>query len=59
MRSANYDRAAAIVDRASVLDRAHRTHLDAGESRRAARCAFWIGLRLHRSVMCTVLIPSS
>jgi DNA-binding CsgD family transcriptional regulator len=30
----------------SVLDRAHRAHLDAEESRRAARCAFWIGLHL-------------
>jgi hypothetical protein len=29
-----------------VLERAHQAHLHAGASVRAARCAFWIGLRL-------------
>ena len=29
-----------------VLERAHQAHLHAGESVRAARCAFWVGLRL-------------
>jgi DNA-binding CsgD family transcriptional regulator len=29
-----------------VLERAHQAHLHAGDSVRAARCAFWIGLRL-------------
>ncbi|HEX7126490.1 MAG TPA: response regulator transcription factor, partial [Thermodesulfobacteriota bacterium] len=29
-----------------ALDRAHHTCLDAGEGARAARCAFWLGLRL-------------
>ena len=28
----------------SVLERAHKAHLDAGESQPAVRCAFWIGL---------------
>ena len=28
------------------LERAHHAHLTAGNSERAARCAFWIGLRL-------------
>jgi hypothetical protein len=27
-----------------ALERAHQLHLDAGESARAVRCAFWIGL---------------
>src|SRR5439155_1314825 len=27
----------------AILERAHATHLDAGETRRAVRCAFWIG----------------
>src|SRR5690606_18401886 len=30
----------------SLLDRAHRAHLEAGAVARAARCAFWIGFRL-------------
>jgi DNA-binding CsgD family transcriptional regulator len=30
----------------SVLERAHHAHLDAGEDVLAARCAFWVGLRL-------------
>jgi DNA-binding CsgD family transcriptional regulator len=30
----------------SVLERAHRAHLDAGEGLRAARSAFWIGINL-------------
>jgi ATP/maltotriose-dependent transcriptional regulator MalT len=29
-----------------LLERAHDAHFVAGESRRAARCAFWLGLRL-------------
>ena len=29
-----------------VLERAHHVHLHAGESVRAARCAFWVGIRL-------------
>ena len=29
-----------------ALDRAHRAHLDSGDTARAARCAFWIGFRL-------------
>lgn len=29
-----------------VLSRAYQAHLDAGDSSRAARCAFWLGLRL-------------
>ncbi|HEX5795191.1 MAG TPA: hypothetical protein VFY19_05090, partial [Geminicoccaceae bacterium] len=29
-----------------ALDRAHHAYLDAGEGARAARCAFWLGLRL-------------
>jgi DNA-binding NarL/FixJ family response regulator len=29
-----------------ALERAHRLHADAGENRRAVRCAFWLGLRL-------------
>ena len=29
-----------------ALDRAHHAYLDAGEGVRAARCAFWLGLRL-------------
>jgi hypothetical protein len=33
-------------DYLGALDRAHRTHLEAGERRRAARVAFWLGLRL-------------
>jgi tetratricopeptide (TPR) repeat protein len=27
----------------SLLERAHQVHLDSGETRRAVRCAFWIG----------------
>jgi ATP/maltotriose-dependent transcriptional regulator MalT len=30
----------------SVLERAHRAHLEVGETPRAVRCAFWIGLNL-------------
>ena len=30
----------------SVLERAHRAHLEAGDTVRAVRCAFWIGLNL-------------
>jgi DNA-binding CsgD family transcriptional regulator len=30
----------------AVLERAHHTHLDAGEALRGARCAFWIGTQL-------------
>jgi len=33
-------------DYLSVLERAHRAYLDAGECVRAARCAFWLGLHL-------------
>jgi DNA-binding CsgD family transcriptional regulator len=33
-------------DYLSSLDRAHHAHLDAGETLRAVRCAFWLGLRL-------------
>ena len=29
-----------------ALERAHRSHADAGDNRRAVRCAFWLGLRL-------------
>lgn len=29
-----------------VLERAHHAHLDMDDSRRAARCAFWVGLNL-------------
>ncbi len=29
-----------------ILERLHRVHVDAGASRRAARCAFWLGLTL-------------
>jgi ATP/maltotriose-dependent transcriptional regulator MalT len=29
-----------------ALDRAYRAHLEAGNVRRAVRCAFWLGLRL-------------
>jgi len=29
-----------------VLERAHQKHLDAGDSLRAVRCAFWIGMNL-------------
>ena len=29
-----------------TLNRAYQAHLDAGESSRGARCAFWLGLRL-------------
>ena len=30
----------------AALERAHHSHLEAGEPARAARCAFWIGMRL-------------
>ena len=30
----------------SALERAHQAYLDAGESVRAVRCAFWLGMRL-------------
>src|SRR6478735_3904036 len=30
----------------AVLERAHREHLEAGDTVRAVRCAFWIGLNL-------------
>lgn len=33
-------------DYLDALDRAHRAHLEAGETRRAARAAFWLSLRL-------------
>jgi DNA-binding CsgD family transcriptional regulator len=33
-------------DYLNALDRAHAAHLEAGASLRAARCAFWLGLRL-------------
>jgi ATP/maltotriose-dependent transcriptional regulator MalT len=33
-------------DSLKALARAHEAHLDAGEEARAARCAFWLGLRL-------------
>jgi DNA-binding CsgD family transcriptional regulator len=33
-------------DYLKVLERAHRAHLDEGDIARAARCAFWVGLRL-------------
>jgi len=33
-------------DYLSVLERAHEVYLDSGESLRAARCAFWIGMNL-------------
>jgi len=33
-------------DYLSALDRAHHAYLDAGECVHAARCAFWLGLRL-------------
>jgi DNA-binding NarL/FixJ family response regulator len=33
-------------DYLNALDRAHAAHVDAGASLRAARCAFWLGLRL-------------
>jgi DNA-binding CsgD family transcriptional regulator len=33
-------------DYLSVLERAHHVHLDAGETLRAARCAFWVGVTL-------------
>ncbi|HEX5778104.1 MAG TPA: response regulator transcription factor [Xanthobacteraceae bacterium] len=32
-------------DYLKLLERAHRAHQDAGERERAARCAFWLGLR--------------
>jgi DNA-binding CsgD family transcriptional regulator len=34
-------------DYLGALDRAHRAHAKAGEVLRAARCAFWVGLRLQ------------
>ncbi|HSC90213.1 MAG TPA: LuxR C-terminal-related transcriptional regulator [Gaiellaceae bacterium] len=33
-------------DYVTLLERAHRAHLDAREPLRAARCAFWVGLAL-------------
>jgi DNA-binding CsgD family transcriptional regulator len=30
----------------SALERAHHSYLDAGETRRAVRCAFWVGMNL-------------
>lgn len=33
-------------DHLQTLERAHHAYLDAGERRRAARCAFWLGFRL-------------
>ena len=33
-------------DYLGALDRAHQAYLEAGENRRAVRCAFWLGLRL-------------
>jgi DNA-binding CsgD family transcriptional regulator len=30
----------------SVLERAHHTYLEAGETRRAVRCAIWVGINL-------------
>jgi DNA-binding CsgD family transcriptional regulator len=32
-------------DYSKLLERAHRAHQDAGDCERAARCAFWLGLR--------------
>jgi DNA-binding CsgD family transcriptional regulator len=32
----------------AALERAHASHLDAGETRRAVRCAFWIGTNCAR-----------
>lgn len=34
------------ADYVASLDRAHRSHLDAGDVARAVRCAFWIGHNL-------------
>jgi tetratricopeptide (TPR) repeat protein len=31
-----------------ALERGHRAHLDAGETMRAARCSFWVGINLAR-----------
>ena len=33
-------------DYLSALERAHQAYLEAGESVRAVRCAFWLGMRL-------------
>lgn len=33
-------------DYLKLLERAHHSHIDAGDVDRAARCAFWLGLRL-------------
>jgi ATP/maltotriose-dependent transcriptional regulator MalT len=33
-------------DYVEALDRAHQGHAEGGDSRRAARCAFWIGINL-------------
>jgi DNA-binding NarL/FixJ family response regulator len=45
--------AAAMLGRDSessgTLERAHYAYLDASETRRAVRCAFWIGVRLARA----------
>ena len=32
-----------------MLERAHYAYLESGETRRAVRCAFWIGIRLARA----------
>jgi DNA-binding NarL/FixJ family response regulator len=32
-----------------LFERAHHAYLEAGDSRRAVRCAFWIGVRLMRA----------
>jgi DNA-binding NarL/FixJ family response regulator len=45
--------AAAMLGRdeewSGTLERAHYAYLEAGEPRRAVRCAFWIGVRLARA----------
>jgi DNA-binding CsgD family transcriptional regulator len=35
-------------DYLALLERAHRSHLDAGEPLAAVRCAFWVGVNLAR-----------
>jgi ATP/maltotriose-dependent transcriptional regulator MalT len=32
----------------TILERAHRAHLEAGDPLRAVRCAFWVGVQLAR-----------
>ena len=33
----------------SIVERAHHSYLDSGNTLRAVRCAFWIGVRLARA----------